>query len=259
MADGDLASERKRDRFKAGMKRFATVPLSVRTGDLPKRAASAAVMLAIVVAAFALGGRVFDALVIAVALVAFAEFARLVLRATSSTAVRAIALLAGAGYIGLAAAVMTGLADFLLILMLGVVVFTDTGAYFAGRTIGGPKIAPRISPSKTWAGLAGGMAASAVWVIGWVLAIERGADWMSPRFEIGLKLSADNLLGAAAVGAVLAIIAQMGDFLESWLKRKAGMKDSSNLIPGHGGVFDRIDGMIPVAIAMGLIATGLIA
>ena len=64
---------------------------------------------------------------------------------------------------------------------------------------------------------------------------------------------------AAAVGAVLAIIAQMGDFLESWLKRKAGMKDSSNLIPGHGGVFDRIDGMIPVAIAMGLIATGLIA
>ena len=59
--------------------------------------------------------------------------------------------------------------------------------------------------------------------------------------------------GAFAVGAGLAVLAQAGDFLESWLKRKAGMKDSSNLIPGHGGVFDRADGMLPVAIVAGLL------
>ena len=250
MEDADLSPQRKRDRFKAGMKRFATVPISVRTGDLPKRAGSAVVMLGIAVAAFALGGRVFDLFVGAVGLIAFAECARLIFRANRSPLVRGIGLLFAMAYIGSATAMMTGLADFLIILIVGATIFTDTGAYFAGRTIGGPKIAPRISPSKTWAGLAGGMLASAAWVIGWVVAIERGADWISPRFALGMNLSADNILLAAALGAVLAVVAQVGDFFESWLKRKAAMKDSSNLIPGHGGVFDRVDGMIPVILAV---------
>ena len=247
-------SERKRDRLRDFAKRVVPVPLAVRTSDLPRRAASALVMLLIAGGAFAAGGRVFDALVMIVALVAFGELVRMVWRATRSAAIRVLGVVLGAAYVGLAAAIIAGLGDFLVILILGVTIFTDTGAYFSGRAIGGPKIAPSISPSKTWAGLAGGMTAAAVWVIGWVLAIERGAGWISPRFELGLGLGFGNLALAALLGAGLAVVAQTGDFFESWLKRKAAMKDSSNLIPGHGGVFDRVDGLLPVAIVTGVLA-----
>lgn len=231
------------------------VPLAVRTADLPRRLLSAAVMLALAGAALALGGAVLDAFILLVALIGFVEFAGLVLRASGSWPLRLAALAAGLVYFGLAAAVLTGAGTFLLILVIGITVFTDTGAYFAGRTFGGPKIAPRISPSKTWAGLVGGMIASAAWVFIWVWAIDsQGLDWLGPRFEIGLNLSFQNTSGGILLGAFLAIVAQAGDFLESWLKRRAGVKDSSRLIPGHGGVFDRIDGMVPVAIVAGLIA-----
>jgi phosphatidate cytidylyltransferase len=96
------------------------------------------------------------------------------------------------------------------------------------------------------------MIGAALWVVLWVVAIDGGI--VGPRFELGLRLSAGNLGGAALLGAALAVLAQAGDFFESWLKRRAGVKDSSRLIPGHGGVFDRIDGMLPVAIAVGAIA-----
>lgn len=230
------------------------VPLAVRTADLPTRLLSAVVMLVLAGAALALGGIVLDAFILLVALIGFAEFVGLVLKATSSLPLRAIATLGGAAYFGLAAAVLTGAGTFLLVLVIGITVFTDTGAYFSGRTFGGPKIAPSISPSKTWAGLIGGMIASAAWVFAWVAAIDAQLPWLGPRFEIGLNLSFQNTLGGIVLGAFLAVVAQAGDFLESWLKRRAGVKDSSRLIPGHGGVFDRIDGMIPVAIVAGLIA-----
>lgn len=252
--DADPTEIRKRDRLKRFAKRVVPVPLSVRTSDLPRRAMSALVMLVIAGGAFAIGGWVFELLVMVVAFVAFLEFVRLVWRATRNPVGRFVGVVAGGAYIALAAAIIAGLGDFLVILILGVTIFTDTGAYFSGRAIGGPKIAPRISPSKTWAGLAGGMTASAIWVICWVLAIERGADWISPRFELGLNLNAENIIVAALLGASLAVVAQAGDFFESWLKRKAAMKDSSNLIPGHGGVFDRVDGLLPVAITVGAVA-----
>jgi phosphatidate cytidylyltransferase len=196
---------------------------------------------------------VLDAFLVLVALVAFAEFAPLVAKATANPLARLAAWLAGAAYFGLAAAILAGAGTFLLIMVIGIAVFTDTGAYIAGRTIGGPKIAPAISPSKTWAGLAGGMAASVLWVFLWVWAIE--APLAIPRFELGLNLSVENVSGAVALGAGMAVVAQAGDFLESWLKRRAGVKDSSRLIPGHGGVLDRIDGLIPVVLVAGLIAT----
>lgn len=226
--------------------------------DLPLRLASAAVMLVLAVAAICFGGAVLDAFIAAVALAGFVEFARLVLLATPSLPLRAVAIVAGSAYFGLAAAILAGAGTFLLVLVLGVTIFTDTGAYIAGRTIGGPKIAPRISPSKTWAGLAGGMVASALGVFVWVLAIDTPRlDWLGPRFEIGLNMSFQNTFGAALIGAGLAVVAQIGDFFESWLKRRAGVKDSSRLIPGHGGVFDRIDGLVPVAIVAGVIATAM--
>lgn len=108
----------------------------------------------------------------------------------------------------------------------------DIGAYFAGRTIGGPKLAPTISPNKTWAGLIGGVIAASV--LGGVLQYA------------GLPL---HLVLATPL---LAVLAQAGDLYESQLKRAAGVKDSGNVLPGHGGVMDRLDGLVPVAPAAAL-------
>lgn len=105
---------------------------------------------------------------------------------------------------------------------------TDIGAYFAGRTIGGPKIAPAISPSKTWAGLIGGVAGATL-------------------FAFALHAWASLPVRLVVATPLLACAAQAGDFFESWLKRRAGVKDSGNLLPGHGGVLDRLDGLVPVA------------
>ena len=113
---------------------------------------------------------------------------------------------------------------------------TDSGAYFAGRAIGGPKLAPRISPKKTWAGLVGGMLAAGM--VGWA-------------FRNGVMPGAMRL---AVASALLAVVAQAGDLAESGLKRYFGVKDSSQLIPGHGGVLDRLDGLLAVAPAVAALA-----
>lgn len=228
-----------------------------RTSDLATRVASALVMLVVAIAALWAGGRVLDAFVALVALAAFAEFARLVLQATPSVPLRVAGLLTGAAYFGIAAAILVGAGTFLLVMVIGITVATDTGAFFAGRAIGGPKIAPRISPSKTWAGLAGGIAASIAWMFLWLFAIDAPLGW--PRFDVGLHLSLENTVGAVVLAALLAVVAQAGDFLESWLKRRAGVKDASNLIPGHGGVFDRIDGLVPVVLVAGAFAAWMAA
>jgi phosphatidate cytidylyltransferase len=106
---------------------------------------------------------------------------------------------------------------------------TDIFAYFAGRGIGGPKLAPRISPNKTWAGVIGGMAGAAV--LGLVAA---------SFFELGEPFR--------WLGAPMALAAQLGDLYESSVKRRAGVKDSGTILPGHGGVLDRVDGLLPVAV-----------
>jgi len=105
---------------------------------------------------------------------------------------------------------------------------TDIGAYFAGRQFGGPKLAPTISPNKTWAGLGGGMLAAAI--VGIV------CHTFTPfPATIGMCI---------LIGPLIAIVAQTGDLFESWMKRRAGVKDSGTLIPGHGGLLDRIDGLV---------------
>jgi phosphatidate cytidylyltransferase len=111
---------------------------------------------------------------------------------------------------------------------------TDIFAYAAGRTIGGPKLAPRISPNKTWAGLGGGMLGAAV--VGWLV-----ASW----FGLGAPFT--------WIGALMGLLAQGGDLYESWMKRRANVKDSGTILPGHGGALDRLDGLLPVAIASLLI------
>jgi len=225
---------------------------AAKKSDLGTRAISAFVMLAIAGAALWLGGAVLTGFIWLVALIGFGEFVLLVLKAARKPAWRIASILAGAAYFGTAAWVMASLDLYYLLAAIGVVIFTDTGAYFIGRAIGGPKIAPRISPSKTWAGLFGGMLFAAVW-----LGMVAGAFFYTAGYHGWLELidiAWDDVTGAAVVGALLAVVAQAGDFFQSWLKRRAGVKDSSKLIPGHGGVFDRIDGMLAVALVVGFLS-----
>ncbi|PPR70195.1 MAG: Phosphatidate cytidylyltransferase [Alphaproteobacteria bacterium MarineAlpha1_Bin1] len=109
----------------------------------------------------------------------------------------------------------------------------DTGAYISGRSIGGPKLAPRISPNKTWAGLLGGILAAMVASV--LLALISGSG---------------STVLFAIQGALLALISQCGDLAESSLKRRFDVKDSGNLIPGHGGILDRVDGVLFAAPAL---------
>jgi phosphatidate cytidylyltransferase len=147
-------------------------------------------------------------------------------------------------YIGLAGVALIHLrgdvaAGRINVLFLFLVVWaSDIGAYLAGRRFGGPKLAPAISPNKTWSGAAGGLASALV--IG-VLA----AAVMEPGpLPLGRVL---------LVSAVLGLLAQAGDLFESWLKRHFQVKDSSALIPGHGGLLDRLDGVLAAAPAAALL------
>jgi phosphatidate cytidylyltransferase len=120
--------------------------------------------------------------------------------------------------------------------LIAVVWATDIGAYFAGRLIGGPKLAPAISPNKTWAGLLGGAVAAAL--VGAVTTT---------------LTAADSLPAMVTVSVMLGVCAQLGDLAESSLKRRFGAKDTSALIPGHGGVLDRVDGLMTAALLLALI------
>lgn len=144
-----------------------------------------------------------------------------------------------AGLSGLALGLLRGddLAGLTAILFLFAVVWaTDILAYFVGRAVGGPKLAPAISPGKTWSGAIGGAVGGLVAGLA-VLAWTGGAS-----------------LSMALVAIVLSVVSQIGDLFESAVKRRRGVKDSSNLIPGHGGVMDRVDGLVAAALVLYLIA-----
>jgi phosphatidate cytidylyltransferase len=151
-------------------------------------------------------------------------------------------LLTGIGYVAFPIAalwwVRAGEGGGLWLLWIFLVVWaTDVGGYFAGKGIGGPKLAPRISPKKTWAGLIGGMALSAL---------------VSYLMNVIYPFT-DSPLGVTLAAALLAVWAQVGDLLESAIKRHFGVKDSGGLIPGHGGLLDRVDGLVFVAPAVVLL------
>lgn len=158
-----------------------------------------------------------------------------------------VSLVAGAGRweaAGLAYAAISGLSLALLrdgdlsgltavLFLFAVVWATDIAAYFVGRAVGGPKLAPSISPGKTQSGALGGAAGGVV--AGVLLAAAAGAGGLG---TLGL------------VALVLSVVAQAGDLFESWVKRRHGRKDSGALIPGHGGVMDRVDGLVAAALAL---------
>jgi phosphatidate cytidylyltransferase len=152
---------------------------------------------------------------------------------------------AGALYVGLPSFAMVWLrADPIYgfatcLWLLALVWAIDSAAYFVGRSIGGPKLAPRVSPSKTWAGLGGGCAGAAL--VGALTALWVGADFGR----------------LVTLSAALAVVEQAGDLAESAMKRHFGVKNSSNLIPGHGGILDRVDGLVAVALGIAALALAI--
>lgn len=126
-----------------------------------------------------------------------------------------------------------------MIWLVGLVVLTDVAGYFAGRIIGGPKLIPRFSPKKTWSGAAAG----------WLAAGGLGF-WMAEALEL-------TVITATVLSVFVSMGSQVGDITQSALKRAVGVKDSSTLIPGHGGFYDRFDGMIGAALVMLLMAGAL--
>lgn len=242
-----------------------------KKSDLGVRTVSAVVMLAVAGAALWLGGAVWTAFVCAVSLGVLWEWVRLSRAAMTDPMSRGLMNFAGMFYVGVGAAMLLFLRNpaFSLgpvLTLLVTVIGVDVGAYFTGRTLGGPKIAPAISPSKTWSGLLGGVlgatavlfGAARLWQEGMISILAQGnaADGPScfgsqPCWYLTagpLPLFASCLL----VGLLVAVCAQAGDFFESWLKRRAGVKDSGNFIPGHGGFFDRVDGLLAVLFLLAL-------
>jgi phosphatidate cytidylyltransferase len=123
-----------------------------------------------------------------------------------------------------------------MMLLFAVVWTTDIVAYFVGRAVGGPKLMPQVSPKKTWSGALGGTAAAVV-----------------AALVVAHLAALKGLFALAMLAVVLSVFAQGGDLLESFLKRRFGAKDSSHLIPGHGGLMDRLDGFVTASVVAALI------
>lgn len=201
--------------------------------ELAIRTLSGVVMIAVAIAAAVAGGYAFAILAAAAATAMYYEWTRLVRGWGVGW------LVGGFLYALLPALALLWIRDrshdklFLLLWVFIVTWSTDIGAYFAGRTFGKKKLAPSISPGKTVEGLYGGMAAATLLGGAWAIA-----------FNLPLAL--------LAMAPILAVAAQGGDLFESWMKRRAGVKDSGNWLPGHGGVLDRLDGLVPVAVLTAL-------
>jgi phosphatidate cytidylyltransferase len=239
--------------------------------DLGIRTVSAVVMVAVAGAALWLGGAVWIAFVCAISVGVLWEWIRLARIAVPGPGGRAAWNFCGMLYVGIGAAMLLFLHNPVFTLapvltVLATVIAVDVGAYFTGRTLRGPKIAPSISPSKTWSGLIGAILGATLALFG------AGRLWQEGAISLhsaGLDADRAACLGrqpcsylAASplslfatclmAGLLVAVCAQAGDFFESWMKRRAGVKDSGNLIPGHGGFFDRADGLLAVLFALGL-------
>jgi phosphatidate cytidylyltransferase len=197
--------------------------------DVTLRAATGALLAALAILATVLGGYIFAILAAAAATAVFYEWTRLARGWGLGWQVSGFlyALAAALALLWIRDRADQGL--YLVMWVFVIVWATDIGAYFAGRAVGGPKLAPAISPGKTWAGFYGGVAAATL----------SGAAW---------ALLTDLRTIVLLLAPLLSVAAQGGDLFESWMKRRAGVKDSGRWLPGHGGVFDRLDGLLPVAI-----------
>ena len=256
-----------------------TAPRGGRWGDLQTRVISAVVMVAVGAVDIWLGGTPFSALVVCLTGLMFWELALMTAPGIPQTAIAigGIAALSLAATlfvpwhsrtalllvpllglwvtprripwitVGYGAAILVAVYGLIslrdgagtpaILWLIGVVIASDILGYFAGRLLGGPKFLPAISPKKTWSGTVAGWVGAALVGLGFVLF--GGAGW-----------------GLLVLSPLVAFAGQMGDIAESWIKRRTGVKDSSHLIPGHGGVLDRFDALIGAVVAV--MALGLI-
>jgi phosphatidate cytidylyltransferase len=225
---------------------------AARWSDLRLRVLSAAVLAPLALICIWAGGVAFAVLMIAATIGVAAEWVGMVRAGHGGTT----SLLAGAAYILLAAAGLfwlradpaAGRANLVFLLVL--VWASDVGAYVAGRAIGGPRLAPRISPGKTVSGALGGLLASVLVGVAAAALVSVAAVVVSAA----AVPPSESLWRAGALTGLLGIIAQAGDLGESFVKRHFGVKDSGWLIPGHGGLLDRLDALLAVALAASLLA-----
>ena len=201
--------------------------------ELVVRIISGVIMIAVALGAAVEGGGLFAVFVAAIVTVMYYEWRQMTRSWGLNWAI--------AGFIycllpAIALLWVRGWDDYRLNLLLWVFIVTwatDIGAYFAGRAVGKRKLAPSISPNKTFAGLYGGVAAATL----------LGGAWVLYR---------DLNHALIVLAPIFAACAQGGDLFESWMKRKADVKDSGTWLPGHGGVLDRLDGLVPVAVLTAL-------
>lgn len=207
--------------------------------DLMVRVGSAIVLLVIAGAALWLGGIAFALLLLVGGALLLVEWFALVRAMTLGGGVKTALMILGPLLTIGAVAGLWFIRDTLgmtaALWVFAMVWASDIGAYFAGRAFGGARLAPKISPAKTWSGLFGGM----------IAALVAGATLGDRAGIIGVPLW---------IGLIMGLVAQLGDLGQSWMKRRAGVKDSGKLIPGHGGIFDRVDGLLPVALILGGLA-----
>jgi phosphatidate cytidylyltransferase len=197
--------------------------------ELWLRSLAAVAMMLVALAAAVLGGYYFAILVAAAATAIFYEWTRIVRGWGPAWSIAGFfyALIPALALLWVRDRSDDGLA---LVLWIFIVTWaTDMGAYFVGRRFGRAKLAPSISPGKTVAGLYGGIAAATILAGAW-------------GSFAGLKPA------LLVLAPLFALAAQGGDLFESWMKRRAGVKDSGRWLPGHGGLLDRLDGLVPVAI-----------
>lgn len=203
------------------------------------RIASAVVLAPLVLWVVYEGGLAFELLIALAAMTLVYEWTRMVGR-------KQLWLVLGGVYIASAVFALWWLREgseqglFYFFWLLAVVWLTDIGGYMFGLTIGGPKLAPAISPKKTWSGFAGGVT------------LAMGGGYLV-QYIFSQSTENTNFIAGIGLSAGISVVSQLGDLLESMVKRRFGVKDSGNVIPGHGGLFDRVDGLLAAAIVLVLI------
>ncbi len=219
------------------------------SSGIGKRVLSAAILAPIIIGFIIHGGVPFIFLMVAAFLIALAEWYRMVVRLPRP----ALHILLGALY--LACCIMSfillrlemPLGAYWALTMMVTLWASDSGAYFTGRKFGGPKLAPVISPKKTWSGFGGALLSAGIMLfLFYYIFFSHHAI-----FRVGTV--SGRPLEFFLTGVIIGGIGQAGDLLESWFKRRAGVKDTGNLIPGHGGLLDRIDSLLlasPVFLAL---------
>ena len=210
--------------------------------SLQLRVISALVLAPLVIYPLIVGGLAFKVFILIAVILSLYEWARMARLLPNS----ALTAFVGAAYILICFGAFLYLGNtygpgHALCLVLAVWA-SDIGAYFTGKTFGGPKMAPSISPNKTWSGLFGGMIASGTLVASYALWC---GPWLTEKMGQSMMVGEYNSVPVLfAVGAGVTVVGQVGDLIESSQKRKSGLKDSGNLIPGHGGILDRIDALL---------------